>query len=341
MLNTHDPSKLYAPVYDLMQMLFNTAKVKDAMVGCDLDVKQMPLGKITTKQIKMAMSTLQHIEWLIQQNGSNHELRAASNKFYTLIPQSFGINRPSIIDTIETLTAKQEMLESLLNMEVIYGFLGDENGEKAHPLDVCYRKLKTSIVPLAKDSDEFRLLCEIVSNFKPSRAKVLEIFKVERDGEADRFDWKLRNHEMLWHGSRNVNFANILWNGLKAAPAEAPALTARMFGNGIYFADVITKSAGYCHPDRVSGISLMLLSEVALGIPRVVTAYTKVDDIPNEENQSVKALGRFAPTEYRQIDGVNIAYRGASSSEYKLHYNEFIVFDPNQIKMKYLFKIKF
>lgn len=113
-----------------------------------------------------------------------------------------------------------------------------------------------------------------------------------------------------------------------------------MFGNGIYFADAIAKAAAYCHPDPVSKIALMLLCEVALGISQVMTTYSKVGGISNEDYQSVKAVGRFVPIKYRQIDGVNIAYRGGTTSENHLLYNEFIVFDPNQIKMKYLFKIK-
>lgn len=37
------------------------------------------------------------------------------------------------------------------------------------------------------------------------------------------------------------------------------------FGKGIYFADLVSKSAQYCYTDRKSPVGLMLLSEVALG----------------------------------------------------------------------------
>lgn len=221
------PSKLDAPVYDLMQMLFDIRRMENMMCGIDLDLKQMPLGKIGAKQIKMAMTTLMNIGRLIQRNGSQHELREASSKFYTLIPHSFGVKPVPIIDTIKAVAEKNEMLESLLNMEVIYRFLDGENGEAMNPLDECYRKLNASIVPIAKDSDEFRLFCDIVRNTHGSThnmytLEVLEIFKVERDGEDERFQQQLGNHQLFWHGSRLMNYASILSNGLKIAPPEAP-----------------------------------------------------------------------------------------------------------------------
>lgn len=68
---------------------------------------------------------------------------------------------------------------------------------------------------------------------------------------------------MLWHGSRLSNYVGILSEGLKIAPFEAPA-TGYMFGKGIYFAEIVSKSANYCRPkDNSEG--LMLLCEVALG----------------------------------------------------------------------------
>ena len=37
------------------------------------------------------------------------------------------------------------------------------------------------------------------------------------------------------------------------------------FGKGIYFADLVSKSAQYCYTDRNNPIGFMILSEVALG----------------------------------------------------------------------------
>lgn len=69
---------------------------------------------------------------------------------------------------------------------------------------------------------------------------------------------------MLWHGSRVTNFVGILSEGLRIAPPEAP-VTGYMFGKGIYFADVSSKSAGYCRATLENPEGLLVLCEVALG----------------------------------------------------------------------------
>ena len=38
-----------------------------------------------------------------------------------------------------------------------------------------------------------------------------------------------------------------------------------MFGKGVYFADMVSKSANYCYTNNQNNISCMLLCEVALG----------------------------------------------------------------------------
>ena len=54
---------------------------------------------------------------------------------------------------------------------------------------------------------------------------------------------------LLFHGSRISNYAGILSEGLRIAPPEAP-VTGYMFDKGVYFADMASKSANYCHPHR-------------------------------------------------------------------------------------------
>lgn len=89
---------------------------------------------------------------------------------------------------------------------------------------------------------------------------------MKRQGEKSRYKpfKQLHNRQLLWHGSRLTNFAGILSQGLRIAPPEAPA-TGYMFGKGLYFADMVTKSANYCFPTRSNPNGLLLLCEVALG----------------------------------------------------------------------------
>ena len=76
------------------------------------------------------------------------------------------------------------------------------------------------------------------------KIKVIDMFKVARHGESDKFKTEIGNRKLLWHGSRFSNFGGILSQGLRIAPPEAPA-TGYMFGKGVYFADMVSKSAQY------------------------------------------------------------------------------------------------
>lgn len=344
-------SNLVAPVQDLIKMLFDVDMMKKAMLEFDLDTEKMPLGKLSSKQIRAAMNALKDISELIQKNEPSGKFLEASNRFYTMIPHDFGVQRAPIINTTEMVSAKTEMLESLLEMELAYGLLNEETDDEKNPLDAHYAQLKTDINPLDKKSSEFELLCNYVKNtHAPTHTNydldVDEIFKVTRKGEERRYKpfKKLHNRQLLWHGSRLTNYIGILSHGLKIAPPEAP-VTGYMFGKGIYFADMVSKSANYCATSRTNNTGLMLLCEVALGDPMECLAAKYVTELPKDKH-SVKGLGKTYPDAKEEIvhDGVKIPTGKPitdTTIKSSLLYNEYIVYDVAQVKVQYLFKMKF
>lgn len=209
-------SQLKPEVYQLMRMLFKVSNVKSMMLCCDIDVKQMPLGKIGAQEIRAAMAVLREIMRLINKNGSYNKLREASNKFYTLIPHAFGIRRPTVINSIDEVNAKSELLESLQNIQLIYGLLGAEKDEKVHPLDSIYSKLNADLEPLDKKSKEYKNIIKMSKCHGPTHTEytleVLDVFKVRRHGEDERLrSWdEFEERFMLWHGSRLCNYVSIL-----------------------------------------------------------------------------------------------------------------------------------
>lgn len=116
-----------------------------------------------------------------------------------------------------------------------------------------------------------------------------------------------------------------------------------MFGKGIYFADIVSKSANYCTASLVNNTGLLLLCDVALGKSKLPSHAMDCSDLPNENEHSVKACGATYPTEYSTLDGIKIATGGLRKADFPtgLNYNEFVVYDINQVKMKYLVKVKF
>lgn len=136
-------------------------------------------------------------------------------------------------------------------------------------LDQKYAKLNCKITPINENSAKFKFLSDNINysnanTHKPH--KCLEIFEVERKGEKEKFKSKIGNEHLLWHGSGYYNFGGILSQGLRIAPPEAP-VHGYMFGKGVYFADIASKSVQYTNAAASGGVGLMLLCNVALGKP--------------------------------------------------------------------------
>lgn len=204
-------SKLSTPVQDLIKLLFDVNMMKQMMLEFDLDMEKMPLGKLSSKQIRAAMGVLQELSDIVQKDGTSGSYIEASNRFYTMIPHDFGVKRPPIIDSLEMIGQKTEMLESLLQMELAYGLLKEEGDAEMNPLDGHYEQLKTDIVPVDKSSNEYKLLLDYVKNtHAPTHTNynldVEEIFQVVRKGESKRYKpfKKLHNRQLLWHGKSKI-----------------------------------------------------------------------------------------------------------------------------------------
>ena len=158
---------------------------------------------------------------------------------------------------------------------------------------------------------------------------------------------KVGNRHLLFHGSRLSNCAGILSQGLRIAPPEAP-VTGYMFGKGVYFSDMSSKSANYCFATRSNPYGLLLLCEVALGKENpLVNADYDAGKLPKGKH-SVKGCGRVAPEEENSAkleDGTIVPLGPAkevdSSQRLSLMYNEFIVYDTKQIRLRFIAKIKF
>lgn len=119
-----------------------------------------------------------------------------------------------------------------------------------------------------------------------------------------------------------------------------------MFGKGVYFADMVSKSANYCCAASSNNTGLMLLCEVALGDMFECKEAKYVTALP-KGTHSTKGCGKTFPDpaeSHVDSDGVEIPF-GKPFNDTKLKssllYNEFIVYDVAQINVKYLFKLNF
>lgn len=248
----------------------------------------MPLGRLSQEQLQKALLVLCEVSQLITSGAANSQFISASNRFYTIIPHDFGIQNPPIIDTVQMVKDKTDMLEALMEIEIAYNLINEgDDSVQMNPLDNHYEQLKTELVPMDKGSEEFGLLQKYMKNTHAKThntfdLEIEEVFKVKRKGEERRYKpfRKLHNRKLLWHGSRLTNYVGILSHGLKIAPPEAP-VTGYMFGKGIYFADMVSKSANYCATSKDNSTGLMLLCEVALGDTYDRTKADYIKKLPN------------------------------------------------------------
>ncbi|KAM9779205.1 poly [ADP-ribose] polymerase 1 isoform X2 [Syngnathus typhle] len=345
-------SKLAKPIQDLIKQIFDVESMKKAMVEFEIDLQKMPLGKLSKRQIQSAYALLTEVQQAVSDNAAESHVLDLSNRFYTLIPHDFGMKKPPLLSNLDYIQAKVQMLDNLLDIEVAYSLLrGGAQDNQSDPIDINYEKLKTDIEVVDKGTPEADIIRQYVKNTHAAThntytLEVQEIFKIKREGERQRFQpfEELHNRQLLWHGSRATNYAGILSQGLRIAPPEAP-VTGYMFGKGVYFADMVSKSANYCHTSQSDPVGLLLLAEVALGNMHELKKASHITKLPKGKH-SVKGLGRTAPesTATATLDGVEVPLgKGVNThiDDTSLLYNEYIVYDVAQINLKYLLKIKF
>ncbi|KAM9719997.1 poly [ADP-ribose] polymerase 2 [Menidia menidia] len=346
-------SKLDVKVQSLLQLICDLKAMEECVLEMKFDTRKAPLGKLTSEQIRAGYEALKTIEECLKRKGSNKQLLEACNQFYTRIPHDFGLRTPPIIGTEDELKEKITLLEALSDIRIAVKMVQSSAGGDEHPLDRQYRSLQCKLQPLDSSSSEYQVIEKYLqSTHAPTHRDytmaVLDIFSVDRDGESSSFLSDLQNRTLLWHGSRLSNWVGILSKGLRVAPPEAPS-TGYMFGKGIYFADMSSKSANYCFATQSSSVGLLLLCEVALGdCNELLDADYEAARLPAGKH-STKGLGQSGPDPRNSVTldgavvpmGPGVKTGIGKAGAYSLLYNEFIVYNPAQVRMRYLLRIRF
>lgn len=237
--------------------------------------------------------------------------------------------------------------------------------EKLNILDRQYEGLgMQEMTPIDLTSNEFKEIKDYL--FKSAGVthgfsyKIQDIFRIERAGENDRFvdsafaDIPNSDRRLLWHGSRCTNFGGILSQGLRIAPPEAP-VSGYMFGKGIYLADMSTKSANYCAAYNSGNVGLLLLCEAELGKPPL-----KMIGADHEASEKARAsscistwgVGQTGPKAWKDASCIHDSLRGVmmpdvsvtlgsqTDEQAYLLYNEYIVYDVAQVRLRYLLRVE-
>jgi poly [ADP-ribose] polymerase len=345
-------SKLCEQLQALIKLICDVKEMESIVMEMKYDAEKAPLGRLTTDQIKAGYAALKRIDVCIKNKDFGGKLIEACNDFYTRIPHAFGMSRPTVIRTESEVKSKLNLLEALGDIEIAMRVL-KECKSTENPIDQHYLSLHCELKLMDKTNPAYKVIDKyLTSTHAPThnqyRMKILDVYEVNREGEHQQFI-DCGNRMLLWHGSRITNVVGILSQGLRIAPPEAP-VTGYMFGKGIYFADMSSKSANYCFPTRTKNTGLLLLCEVSLGQCReLLDADSDADKLLKGFN-SVKGLGKMAPDASQNVvlsDGTIVPVGQpkdtgiTNPNGYTLNYNEYIVYSTRQVKMRFAVQVRF
>ncbi|KAK0668075.1 putative poly polymerase 2 [Cercophora samala] len=363
-------------VQHLLELIFNQQYFANTMSDLNYDASKLPLGKLSKATITRGFQSLKDLSELLDDNTlaqSKYSMSYAnaveqlSNTFYSLIPHNFGRNRPPVIHTQQMVKKEIELLESLSDMKNAAEIMKlDKVGNyDVHPLDKQYEGLKMKeMTVLDPATQEFAELKNYLVNTRGHthghNYQVENIFRIERQGEKDRFDTSAfgkldQNRRLLWHGSRATNFGGILSQGLRIAPPEAP-VNGYMFDKGIYLADMASKSANYCCSYQSGNTALLLLCEAELGDPMqelLHSSYNAASEAKQKGMISTWGKGTNGPLAWKDASCVDPSLKGVMMPDTStkmpgktgvagasLLYNEYIAYDVSQVRLRYLFRVK-
>jgi poly [ADP-ribose] polymerase len=210
-------STLAVPVQSLMQLIFNQQYMHEAMSDLNYDAHKMPLGKLSKATINRGFQTLTSLAALLKNGVSpRQEVEELSNMYYSLIPHNFGRSRPPVIGDTGSLKREVDLLDSLGDMKAAADLMKrDLNSvEKINALDRQFQSLGLEEMSVIDPfSSEYQELAQYLVNTRGAthaiNYKVENIFRIERQGELDRFRQssfaKIKSdRRLLWHGSRGM-----------------------------------------------------------------------------------------------------------------------------------------
>ncbi|XP_066280586.1 poly [ADP-ribose] polymerase tankyrase-like isoform X1 [Branchiostoma lanceolatum] len=362
------PSKLQDKVKGFMEELTNLRTISDSMRSTGVDQAMMPFGRLRKEAMKEGMKILGEIKKVVEKADEQQKetfpdaeqyqedmekVAELSNKYYQLIPPG-NYSHEKIGAMVDQRAIKREYdkLSSLMDLEVASKVLvgAHHKREEVNALDYVYRAIGCQIQLVDQESNEAQYILRYIHN-TDKNANVKAIFRLARPGETERLSsCGVGNSQLLFHGTSPTNLISILHKGLLVAPPEAPA-SGYMFGKGIYFADQFSKSESYCYDfGSERRTKFMLLCEVALGNHQDLYDATYMEK-PPEGFHSTKGVGRKEPHPAGNVtvqQGVTIPLGETvdtppPSEERRYWYlpnNEYIVYDPAQVRLRYLIQFK-
>jgi predicted DNA-binding WGR domain protein len=337
-----------------LDLISNEKMLSDTLIKLNIDSKKMPLGKISNSQLEKAAELLKKLKKIIDNGTADSDtINQLCSDYYTLVPYSCGRNKPPLLEDDEAVDKCMALVDELKNVHITYNIIKKSNN--INKLTNVYNQMNATISTLDKSSRMYTELVKYIANTQASthncNLQVVDIYQVNKntDDVYDKHTKNMKNKMLLFHGSPIVNWCSIIKNGLLLDPSKLGVrITGKMFGYGIYWANAISKSFNYCGVDSTNNTAVVAVGEVALGeiheqyLANYNLSQTHLDSI---KKNSTHGKGETTPSDITIVDGIGIpngklTKTKDSTKKCTLLYDEFIIYDSNQYKIKYLIVIK-
>lgn len=310
-------------------------------------VIRTPLGLLRASAITQAQTLLDEME-----KAPEDELLRLLEQYLSLVPQKVASKRgwhTTFFNEKNTFASQREFLKQL--QDSLSWFEQQKqakaNSDQADDEDLAkqYRSLfRMNIAPLDMSNPEDKKLFDEINDLyrnsrnhrHPSRhlrlKRVFVLTDPVHDEEFARTAKAVGNVKRLWHGTRAFNLLSIFRKGMVIPPPNAMNVTGRMFGDGVYFSDQSTKALNYATSHapgmrRVNGFDspnfFMLLADVAMGHefrPKRFPTYSDLQHVYTGRSRWGKPY-----------NSINV--KGGTCGVLN---NEMIVWEPKQIRLRYL-----
>ena len=314
------------------------------------------VGVVTKNNIRSALKVLEKLAKAFEKKGEKY-IEDSKNlsmleEYLMLIPQDAGRSsgwEKHFLVTEKQFNKQYEFLEALSNAVDLYETLIEQKNQETDKTEeteeiptVFQHKLKPVTDKKILDRIREKFNVGKKSNHQSYHFELKEVYEiVNENSKESRFEKianKLGNVQELWHGTQGFNVLSILKSGFVIPKSNAFNVTGRMFGDGVYFSNQSTKSlnysSGYWGGGRQNK-TFMFLSDVVMGKEFQASHKKAPETLNNTERGREKG---FYPV--KNYDSTH-AYGGFRNvchggDIYQLVNDEMIVYDLEQIKLRYL-----
>ncbi|XP_068661736.1 protein ADP-ribosyltransferase PARP3 [Aristolochia californica] len=351
--------KLDSLVAKFMKTLCGQEIYRYALMEMAMDSPELPMGMLSEVHLRRCEEALVDFHEKIKSvtdGGPKVEAMWAefSNKWFTVMHST----RPFIFRDFHELADNAAAgFETTRDINTASRLIGDMSGSTIDdPLSDRYEKLGCAIKALEKDSDDYKMILNYLEKtYEPFKvgdvsygASVENIFEVEPIACPSLEDvQKLPNKILLWCGTRSSNLLRHLHKGFLPAVCSIPA-PGYMFGRAIVCSDAAAEAAryGFTAVDRPEGFLVLAVASLGDEITEVSAPPEDTRSL-EEKKMGVKGLGRKTTDESEHLvwkDDIKVPCGRLVESEHRdslLEYNEFAVYDPKQVSIRFLVGVKY